>query len=332
MAVRHLRARAVPNSRWPDVAVLIPCYNEEVAIGHVVAAFRTALPEATIYVYDNNSRDQTATMAAASGAVVRRETLQGKGHVVRRMFADIEADVYVLVDGDDTYDAEAANNLVQELLDRDLDVVNAARVTDRNQAYRPGHRWGNAVLTTMVGSVFGRRFEDMLSGYKVFSRRFVKSFPALAKGFEIETELTVHALQLNMPVGERQTHYKERPVGSASKLDTWRDGARILRAIVILTKEEKPLAFFGAAGAVLAMVAVALAWPLIGTWLATGLVPRLPTAVLATGLMLLAFLSVACGLVLDSVSRGRREMKRLHYLAQPRIATAAPRERLRAAP
>lgn len=301
----------------PRIAVLIPCYNEEVAIPRVVAAFRAALPQATIHVYDNNSRDRTREVAAEAGALVRTEALQGKGHVVRRMFADIEADVYVLVDGDDTYEAAAAPDMVAMLLDNRLDMVTGVRVTDAAAAYRPGHRFGNRVLTGMVRRIFGDRISDMLSGYRVFSRRFVKSFPALAGGFETETEFTVHALELNMPVGEVRTPYRERPPGSVSKLNTWRDGFRILLAISLLVRRERPLPFFAAAGVALLALALALAAPVIGTYLATGLVPRLPTAVLAAALALLAFLAMACGLILDTVTRGRQEAKRIAYLAIP---------------
>jgi glycosyltransferase involved in cell wall biosynthesis len=308
---------SAPSPTAPRIAVLIPCYNEEVAVPRVVAAFRAALPEAAIYVYDNNSADGTRRVAEAAGAVVRAETQQGKGHVVRRMFADIEADAYVLVDGDDTYDAAAAPELLRLLFDERLDMVTGVRVTDAIGAYRPGHRFGNAVLTGMVRWVFGNRITDMLSGYRVFSRRFVKSFPALAAGFETETEFTVHALELRLPVGELRTAYKERPVGSASKLNTWRDGLRILRTILLLVQRERPLMFFSLAGAVLFAAAILLALPLLATFLETGLVPRLPTAVLATGLALLSLLSLASGLILDTVSRGRLEAKRLAYLALP---------------
>ncbi len=304
----------------PRIAVLIPCYNEEVAIPRVVAAFRAALPQATIYVYDNNSKDRTVEMARAAGAVVRGESLQGKGHVVRRMFADIEADAYVLVDGDDTYDATAAPAMLRLLLDDRLDMVTGARVTPEAEAaaaYRRGHRFGNAVLTGMVGRVFGKRVSDMLSGYRVFSRRFVKSFPALASGFETETEFTVHALELKLPVGEVRSPYKERPVGSASKLNTYRDGFRILRTILTLVQRERPLMFFSIAGVLLLLLAIGLAVPLVQTYLETGLVPRLPTAVLSTGLVLLSFLAFACGLILDTVTRGRQEAKRIAYLAIP---------------
>lgn len=303
----------------PRVAVLVPCYNEEIAIPQVVADFRAHLPDATIYVYDNNSRDGTAAAARAAGAVVRGESLQGKGHVVRRMFADIEADIYVLVDGDDTYDAASAPAMVRKLVDEHLDMVIGTRQETAQDAYRRGHRLGNAVLTGLVRKVFGDRISDMLSGYRVFSRRFVKSFPALVGGFETETEFTVHALDLSMPIGEVSTPYKERPPGSTSKLRTYSDGIRILRTIVVLVKEERPLPFFGAIGAVLLLLAFGLAVPVARDFLATGLVPKLPTAVLSTGMVLLSFLAVVCGLILDSVARGRKEMKRLAYLAVPGI-------------
>ena len=302
------------------IAVLIPCYNEEVAIPSVVAAFRAALPEATVYVYDNNSRDRTREVAAAAGAVVRSEPLQGKGNVIRRMFSDIEADAYLMVDGDDTYDASAAPEMVRLLFDERLDMVTGVRVTEEEHAaaaYRPGHRFGNLALTGMVRWIFGDRIGDMLSGYRVFSRRFVKSFPALASGFETETEFTVHALELRLPVGEVRTRYKERPVGSVSKLNTWRDGFRILTTILRLTQREKPLPFFSAVAAVLFLLAIVLAIPLAITFAQTGLVPRLPTAVLATGLAILASLSFTCGLILDTVTRGRMEAKRVAYLSIP---------------
>src|SRR3546814_761487 len=308
----------------PRVAVLLPCYNEEAAIARVVRAFREALPQAQVYVYDNASSDRTSVVAAEAGAVVVQEPLRGKGNVVRRMFADIEADIYVLADGDDTYDAAAAPGLIETLCREQLDMVNAARNNTSQEAYRRGHRFGNRLFTRLVSTLFGKRFDDILSGYRVFSRRFVKSFPALAKGFEIETELTVHALELRMPVREVMTAYKERPEGSVSKLSTFRDGFRILRTILRLAKEERPLAFFSAGGAVLALAAVALAFPLLLTYLDSGLVPRLPTAVLVFALMILAFLSLACGLILDSMTHGRREMKRLHYLTLP----APPRRTL----
>ncbi|HUN46631.1 MAG TPA: glycosyltransferase family 2 protein [Stellaceae bacterium] len=313
--------------RGLEIAVLVPCYNEALTVAKVVADFRAALPRARIYVYDNNSGDETADVARRAGATVRRETLQGKGHVVRRMFADVEADIYVLVDGDDTYDAAAAPEMIERLIEQQLDLVNARRAAENpGAAYRWGHRAGNAALTGMVARIFGDRFGDMLSGYKVLSRRFVKSFPIItSKGFEIETELAVHALELSMPTDELVTTYRERPAGSVSKLRTYRDAIRILRAIFLLLKEERPLAFFTGAFAVLGVLALGLAAPIVVTFIKTGLVPRLPTAVLATGLMLLAFLSLACGLILDTVTRGRKEMKRLQYLALP--AVGAGRER-----
>lgn len=304
-------------TRSPRVAVLVPCYNEEAAIATVVRDFKAALPHATIYVYDNNSRDRTVEVAQAAGAVVRRETLQGKGNVVRRMFSDIEADVYVMVDGDATYDAASAPALIDKLISEKLDMVNAQRVTEIVEAYRPGHRFGNLMLTGLVAEIFGNRIHDMLSGYRVFSRRFVKSFPALSTGFETETELTVHALELRMPIAEMATPYKDRPPGSFSKLNTIRDGIRILKTIIKLVKEERPLQFFGITAAIFAIVSIGISIPIFVNYFETGLVPRLPTAVLATGLMMFAFLSLSCGLVLDTVTHGRREIKRLHYLAIP---------------
>jgi glycosyltransferase involved in cell wall biosynthesis len=299
-----------------SVAVLVPCYNEDKAIGKVVADFRAVLPAATIFVFDNNSTDRTVEVARAAGAEVFTEQHQGKGHVVRRMFTDIEADIYVLVDGDATYDAPSAPRMVELLLKERLDMVVGGRVDDDVAAYRAGHRTGNWLLTSFVGQVFGREFSDMLSGYRVFSRRFVKSFPVLSGGFEIETELTIHALELELPVAEVQTPYYPRLAGSASKLNTWRDGLRILLTIFRLYRAERPLRFFATLGAALTLVAVGLAIPVLVTYFETGLVPRLPTAVLAMGLMLLAFLSVSAGLVLDTVTRGRREMKLFAYLAQ----------------
>jgi len=298
-----------------DVAVLVPCYNEELAIAKVVGDFRAALPRAAVYVYDNNSKDNTVAVAKAAGAVVRRETYQGKGHVVRRMFNDVEADVYVLVDGDATYDARSAPAMIAKLIEERLDMVVATRVDREGAAYRPGHRTGNRLLTSFVTHMFGRAFSDILSGYRVFSRRFVKSFPILSGGFEIETELTVHALELELPVGELATPYYSRPRGSASKLSTWHDGLRILWTVLKLYRAERPLSLFGAFGVAAAIVSIGLAIPIFITYVQEGLVPRLPTAVLSTGLMLLAFLSLACGLILDTVTRGRREAKLIAYLA-----------------
>jgi glycosyltransferase involved in cell wall biosynthesis len=298
----------------PRIAVLIPCYNEAEAIEGVVKDFAAALPSATIYVYDNNSTDDTKERAARAGAIVRTETFQGKGNVVRRMFADIEAEVYVLVDGDGTYDAASASVMVDTLLANSLDMVNGARVPVSAAAFRPGHVFGNKLLTGTVAAIFGNRLRDMLSGYRVFSRRFVKSFPALASGFETETELTVHALELRLPIAEIQTPYRDRPPGSKSKLHTFRDGFRILRTIVYLVKEERPMQFFSLVALALCVASLILGWPVVATYLETGLVPRLPTAVLAVGLMILSAVSFVAGLILHTVTLSRREMKRLHYL------------------
>jgi glycosyltransferase involved in cell wall biosynthesis len=301
----------------PSVAVLIPCYNEGSAISAVVRDFRAALPDASIFVYDNNSTDSTRQVSRAAGAIVRSEHLQGKGNVVRRMFADVEAEVFVLVDGDGTYDAASAPRLVGLLLSENLDMVNAARVASSQNAYVAGHQFGNALLSGMVALIFGNRLTDMLSGYRVFSRRFVKSFPARTGGFEIETELTVHALGLRLPIAEVPTPYRERPSGSMSKLHTYRDGMRILRTILMLIEQEKPLQFFASISAALAILAGMLMIPVLQTFLSTGLVLKLPTAVLSMGIMLLASLSLVCGLVLATVTRGRIESKRLHYLSIP---------------
>jgi glycosyltransferase involved in cell wall biosynthesis len=305
------------------VAVLIPCYNEETAIGKTVADFRAALPNAVIYVYDNNSTDRTMQTARAAGAFVRRETHQGKGNVVRRMFADVDADIYVLVDGDATYDAPSAPAMINDLIENHRDMVVAARVDREDAAYRRGHRTGNWLLTSFVASVFGKSFTDILSGYRVFSRRFVKSFPVLSGGFEIETELTVHSLELDLPVGEIRTPYYARPDGSESKLNTWRDGFRILWTIFRLYRSERPLNFFSAIGASLAIAAIGIAIPIFVTYFETGAVPRLPTAVLSTGLMVVAVLSFLAGLILDTVTRGRREIKLLPISVTRRSRTAA---------
>lgn len=295
--------------------MLIPCWNEGKAIGKVVGDFSKALPTATIYVYDNNSTDDTIARARDAGAVVRKETHQGKGNVVRRMFADIEAEVYVLVDGDGTYHAESAKTMVEMLLQDSLDMVNGSRVPVDDLAFRRGHKLGNKLLTRAVTLTFGSRIRDLLSGYRVFSRRFVKSFPALSSGFETETELTVHALELRLPIAEIETPYLNRALGSESKLRTFRDGLRILRMIILLVKEERPLQFFSVAALALATLSVALGWPIVTEFLATKLVPRIPTAILVTGLMILAFISLITGLVLDTVTLSRREMKRLAYLS-----------------
>ena len=296
------------------IAVLLPCHNEEAAVAEVVDAFRAALPAATIYVYDNNSTDRTIDIAQAAGAVVRTERHQGKGYVVRRMFADIDADIYVLADGDATYDAPSAPAMIARLIDEKLDMVVGARVHREEAAYRRGHQAGNRLLTAFVTNIFGQSFSDMLSGYRVFSRRFVKSFPVLSGGFEIETELTIHALELELPVAEMNTPYYARPKGSASKLNTWRDGFRILWSIFQIYRSERPLPFFSAIAIALAAISIALAIPIVITYIQEGIVPRFPTAILATGLMLAALLSFGIGLVLDTVTRGRREVKLLAYL------------------
>jgi glycosyltransferase involved in cell wall biosynthesis len=299
------------------LAVLVPCYNEEAAIAKVIADFRSALPEAAVFVYDNNSTDRTLEVARAAGAIVRRETYQGKGNVVRRMFSDVDADVYVLVDGDATYDAASARVMIDRLIEDHLDMVVAARVHDDDAAFRRGHIAGNRLLTGFVATVFKATFTDVLSGYRVFSRRFVKSFPVLSRGFEIETELTVHALELELPVAEVRTPYYARLEGSSSKLSTWRDGLRIVFTILNLYRSERPLGFFAGLGILFALTSSVLAIPIFLTFMRYGVVPRIPTAILSTGLMVLAFLFMIAGLVLDTVSKGRREMKLLAYLEHP---------------
>ena len=298
-----------------EIAVILPCYNEEAAIGKTVHDFRAALPTAKIYVYDNNSRDQTAAVAREAGAIVRTELRQGKGNVMRRMFADVEADIYVLADGDDTYDASVAPALIKKLVEEGLDIVTGRRVHTEAAAYRAGHVFGNRMLTGLTAMMFNVKLGDTLSGYRVMSRRFVKSFPFTAEGFGIETELTVHAVRLQMPMAEVDTAYKERPAGSVSKLSTYRDGFKILFTIAQMLREERPLLFFSAIGAVFALVAAILGASIVIEFVKTGLVPRLPTALLATGLMVIAFLSVMSGLILDTVTRGRWANKRLAYLS-----------------
>jgi glycosyltransferase involved in cell wall biosynthesis len=299
------------------VAVLIPCYNEGPTIATVVRDFRDVLPGAAVYVFDNNSTDRSVERARAVGASVRLVKEQGKGYVVRRMFADVEADIYVLVDGDATYHAPSVAGMIGRLVDEHLDMVVGVRIGSDSAAYRPGHRAGNWLLTTAVSSIFASKFTDMLSGYRVLSRRFVKSLPVLSDGFEIETEITIHALELDLPVAEIPTPYGARPEGSVSKLDTWQDGFRILRTILRFYRSERPFGFFGIAGALCIAVSVALAIPILLTFLETGLVPRIPTAILSTGLMLAGLLSLIAGLILDTVSRGRRETKLLAYLQYP---------------
>ena len=307
----------------PRIAVLLPCFNEEATIAATVAGFRAALPSATIYVYDNNSRDRTREVAARAGAVVRSERQQGKGHVVRRMFADVDADVYIMADGDLTYDPKAAPGMVDLLLAEQLDMVVGTRRHEEKDAYRRGHAAGNRAFTGLLAGLFGRSFSDIFSGYRVFSRRFVKSFPVLSSGFEIETEISVHALELRMPVGEVETAYAARPEGSQSKLSTYGDGWRILKTIVTLYRIERPVLFYGSIGALLVALAIVLAIPLVLTYLATGLVPRVPTAILVTGMIIVAVLCVFSGLILDTVTRGRREVRRLAYLSVPGPTSAA---------
>lgn len=305
------------------LAVLVPCYNEALTIIQVVNTFQTALPAAEIYVYDNRSTDETAIYAKSAGATVRYEAQPGKGNVVRRMFADIDADVYIMVDGDNTYEASAVRRLIKRLLNEQLDMVVGARqpAANNNTAYRPGHRGGNLFLTGVVQCLFGRRLKDMLSGYRVMSRRFVKSFPALSNGFETETELTIHALELNVPFVEEPTLFFARPDGSESKLKTFSDGWRILGTALLLFKEIRPFLFFGLHFIFLGLLSLALGLPLIKDYWETGLVPRFPTAILSASIMLLAFLSLTCGLILDSVARGRREIKRMRYLSYPITGT-----------
>ena len=307
----------------PTIAVLLPCYNEEAAIAATVAGFRKALPGATVYVYDNNSTDRTRQVAVDAGAIVRSEKQQGKGHVVRRMFADVDADLYVMADGDLTYDPAAAPAMVDLLLAEQLDMVVGTRQHEDKGAYRGGHVIGNRAFTGLLSGMFGRSFSDIFSGYRVFSRRFVKSFPVLSSGFEIETEMSVHALELRMPVGEVVTAYAARPEGSESKLSTFSDGWRILRTIGTLYRVERPALYYGLIGAILLAAAILLAIPLVVTYLHTGLVPRVPTAILVTGMTIVAVLSFFAGLILDTVTRGRREVRRLAYLSLSAPVNAA---------
>ncbi|NHK29539.1 glycosyltransferase [Parvularcula flava] len=307
-----------------EIAVLVPCFNEAATIANVVRDFRAALPEATIYVFDNNSTDDTVEEARRAGAVVRTENRQGKGHVVRRMFTNIEADIYILVDGDDTYEADAAPRMVNAMIDEGLDMVTGVRRHKNSAAYRAGHQFGNKLLTGLVEYTFNARFQDMLSGYRAFSRRFVKSFPMMARGFEVETEFTIHALELNMPIGEIDTHYGERPPGSVSKLNTIGDGIRILSTIALIMKQERPMMVFGLVALALFLLCVVLLAPVATTYFMTGLVPRMPTVVIASALLIIAMLSTACGLILDTVTRGRQEAKRIAYLAIPGVLHINP--------
>lgn len=306
-----------------SIAVLIPCHNESMTIPDVIANFKNVLPSAKIYVYDNHSTDNTAAIARAHGAIVCYETNKGKGNVVRRMFADIDADIYILVDGDNTYDATKSPEFIQRLINDDLDMVIGARMESKNKdkyaVYRLGHRFGNTIFSQLIAWLFGKQFKDVFSGYRVFSRRFVKSFPASSRGFEIETELTIHSLELRLPAAEIPAPYGARPQGSASKLSSYKDGFKILLRILLLLKEVRPLLFFGTLFIILLVTASVLFFPVFLNYLHTGLVPRLPTAVLSTGIMLLAFISLTCGVILDNVCSVRKEMKRLFYLSLSRF-------------
>lgn len=307
-----------PSIEMYNIAVLLPCYNEGAAIAAVVKAFQKALPFATIYVFDNNSTDNTVEEANKAGAIVCVEKRQGKGNVIRRMFADIEADIYVMADGDLTYDAVASPLLIKKLIDEKLDmVVGTRRAQNSDKTFRPGHRFGNILFTKMVAYLFGRQFSDILSGYRVFSCRFVKSFPASSSGFDTEAELTIHSLELKLPVGEVNTNYFDRVEGSESKLSTYRDGFKVLFRVLLMLKETRPLFFFGVISFMLMLLSVILSIPLFYSYFTIGFIPKIPTAILTTGIMLLAFISLACGIILDSVCRARKELKYLHYLGLP---------------
>lgn len=319
-----------PSHRAPEVAVLVPCFNEGTTVPKVVRDFKRALGDPRVYVYDNNSTDDTVAQARRAGAIVRSERASGKGNVIRRMFADIEADVYFIVDGDDTYDASCAPMLLDYMLANNLDMVNGRRVPENSLAYRFGHQLGNRMLTGLVSALFRCEFRDVLSGFKVFSRRFVKSFPALARGFDIELELAVHALEMRVAAAELPVGYRQRPEGSQSKLRTYRDGWRILRKIMRFLKEERPLQTFSSLGALLALAGIGLSIPLILTYLETGLVPRVPTAIIVIGLVLMSALSITAGLILDTVTRGRQEMKRLLYLSMPSLESGVTGNNVRA--
>lgn len=300
-----------------NIAVLIPCYNEALSITKVVQDCKKYIPNATVYVYDNNSKDETAKLAKQAGAFVYYEKHQGKGNVIRRMFADIDADIYVMTDGDDTYDIASVPQMIDKLIDEKLDMVTAVRKSKSQQAYRTGHQFGNVLMTTIVNLFFGKQTEDMLSGLRVFSKRFVKSFPANSKGFEIETELTVFAASMRLPVADFDTPYYARPEGSVSKLSTFKDGWKILKMIAILIKEERPLFFFGLAAFFCGLLSLICATPIIFEYIKTGLVPRLPTAVLSVGFMLCAGVCLTIALILDTVAKTRQELRRTKYLGIP---------------
>ncbi|WP_158783504.1 glycosyltransferase family 2 protein [Pantoea sp. BAV 3049] len=301
--------------RSRKIALVVPCYNEEMSIATVISQFRESIPEADIYVFDNNSKDKTALIAKEHNVHVHTVSLKGKGNVVRRMFSDVEADVYIMVDGDATYDASAAKKMVDKLIDDKLDMVVGCRQENGDEGtYRQGHRFGNKMLTGTVTTIFKGEFSDMLSGYRVFSRRYVKSFPCLSRGFEIETELTIHALELRMRYGEVQTSYGERPEGSTSKLSTYKDGIKILKTIIKLYMSERPFYFFLILSILFVFLSIILGFPILAEFEETGLVPRFPTAILASAIMTIGIISFVCGIILESVTMGRREMKALFYL------------------
>ena len=316
-AVEKLGSRLAVEPAEARIAVTLPCYNEASTIASVIADFRAALPGADIYVFDNNSTDGTADIARKAGAIVRTETRQGKGHVVRRIFADVEADIYVMADGDGTYDASLAPTLVELMKKNHVDMVVGTRAGVTRDAGRGGHAFGNRIFNMLFNAIFGRQFSDIFSGYRVFSRRFVKSFPAASGGFEIETEMSVHSCQIGIPTLERPTPYGVRPEDSASKLKTFSDGFRILGMFFVLAKETRPAAFFGAIGVLMTLLAVILSAPLFVTYFETGLVPRFPTAILSMGLVIIASISAVCGLILDSLARSRVEAKRSVFLSYP---------------
>lgn len=298
----------------PRIAAIVPCHNEELAIAKVVHDLRAAVPSMDIYVYDNASTDDTVRVARDAGAIVRHEYTKGKGNVVRRAFADIEADIYVLIDGDDTYDTTDLPTMIETLLEGPFDHVLGVRRESGDGAYRPGHELGNKGFNWLVSGVFKSEVSDMLSGYRVFSRRFVKSFPALSREFEIETELTVHAMSLRVPQTETPVGFRDRPAGSESKLRTYHDGFRILSLIIGLIRHERPMMFYGIIGTIIAILGVVTGFPVVLDYLSTGLVPRLPTAILAVGIVITAILTWMIGLVLDGVLKSRREFNRLNYL------------------
>lgn len=300
--------------KHPTIALIVPCYNEALTIKKVIDDFKQAIPKLFVVICDNNSTDQTTEVARKAGAMVLYEPLKGKGNAVRRLFRDVQADIYIMVDGDDTYNPKDIQNMLSTLQEEHLDMVVGLRQATQKSAYPMNHSWGNWLFNWVLRFFFKSKFKDIFSGYRVFSRRFVKSFPAITSGFDIETELCVHTLDLNLPTKEIPTSYQSRPEGSVSKLKTWSDGFLILRRMIFLFKELRPFLFFGIIFLVLTSLAIFLSTPVMVTYLETGLVPRLPTALLCSSLMLLGFLSLTCGIILESIKHSRREMKRLHYL------------------